>query len=1053
MTDESTLQSSAAEVQRFVPAMRREVEKFRRGLSAHLEQVISTLPDPSGMAAHIQQLADGAKQLIEARFPGKSLPYLANGGSTPPTDVWMQAMAGLIEELQTKRPALTKGGRDRDWQQFSNQYKALAVHTQSVLDRTHKAAFDESVRQFKNAFRPKETWEGTLDLFAFPAADLSESDLREQVSGLPGLGPLWLSLGGRLAAAEAKLTLISGDRKSSQRLVLDAGPAVFPAILDLDRAGGFRTTSHLIAERVILELLASLPADQLVIRVFDPMRLGDSASFLYGLGDIAERVIGDKVKTTDREIEDLLQETEEHITRVTQKYLQGEHSSLTEYNIAAKMVTEPYRVLLLYGFPSGFRRDGRDDTDRLERLAKIIDGGRRAGVFTIIVPDSIGATGYRGVTSLPHFDDASILDATDVESLIGVESSDLTTTLRSAAIAGRVGTDSAKVEISWAPIVTDEEGQAERRRILLARVAENFKKSTGTVLRPGWVAGLGRAPFMTVAGEVRLTAQPYEPATWWHQSTTTAAVASIGQLGATSLAHLDFHSEGGGVGALIGGRPGSGKSVLMHALVMGLVTEYSPTELELYLIDFKQGVEFKRYADARLPHARAVAIEAEREFGVAVLEGMVAEMDRRGSVFKEGSSNYQKLDDYRRGSGSVMTRQIAIIDEFQKLFERDDKIAQQASHLIERVLREGRAFGIHLVLASQTIQGMQGLDRHVLSLIPTRIALRMGSGDSELILGESNTEAKELNRAGEGIINTKQGNPDANERFQATLWDDKAEREDQSTDVDVILDVLRRKADQAGITATPRVYAGSGCAVLDPEVLDGEALPIGLPVSLAPALSYRIRREGGANLLVVNESLGPIVATIIALTNSGQEVTIADFLPAEDEWSAVRQFLDNRGNISFVSRREVDDLVADLGAVVEERVEFDDFKNPARHLVLLGLHRARDLDPDNDYDETSVNSRLTRILRDGPEVGVHTYAWADRAGIVGRRLSHQALREFGLRLVGPCTAEDSQTLIDSDGAASLKPNQAVFDDHERGFQSRLLSYGLPSADSLSRLVR
>ncbi len=37
---------------------------------------------------------------------------------------------------------------------------------------------------------------------------------------------------------------------------------------------------------------------------------------------------------------------------------------------------------------------------------------------------------------------------------------------------------------------------------------------------------------------------------------------------------------------------------------------YSPDEVEVYLIDFKKGVEFKTYATHRLPHARAIAVEA-----------------------------------------------------------------------------------------------------------------------------------------------------------------------------------------------------------------------------------------------------------------------------------------------------------------------------------------------------------------------------------------------------------------------------------------------------------
>ena len=57
--------------------------------------------------------------------------------------------------------------------------------------------------------------------------------------------------------------------------------------------------------------------------------------------------------------------------------------------------------------------------------------------------------------------------------------------------------------------------------------------------------------------------------------------------------------------------------------------------MQLYLIDFKKGVEFKPYAAHQLPHARVIAIESEREFGLSVLQGLDAELKRRGDLFRK----------------------------------------------------------------------------------------------------------------------------------------------------------------------------------------------------------------------------------------------------------------------------------------------------------------------------------------------------------------------------------------------------------------------------------
>ena len=102
----------------------------------------------------------------------------------------------------------------------------------------------------------------------------------------------------------------------------------------------------------------------------------------------------------------------------------------------------------------------------------------------------------------------------------------------------------------------------------------------------------------------------------------------LGRAGATKLQHLRL-GNGTSQHVLISGKTGSGKSTLLHVLITNLALRYSPDEVELYLIDFKKGVEFKAYAP-NLPHARVIAIESEREFGLSVLQRLDVELRRRG---------------------------------------------------------------------------------------------------------------------------------------------------------------------------------------------------------------------------------------------------------------------------------------------------------------------------------------------------------------------------------------------------------------------------------------
>src|SRR4029453_13446822 len=102
-------------------------------------------------------------------------------------------------------------------------------------------------------------------------------------------------------------------------------------------------------------------------------------------------------------------------------------------------------------------------------------------------------------------------------------------------------------------------------------------------------------------------------------------------------------------------------------------------------------VEFKWYASKHLPHARVVAIESDREFGLSVLQRVDEELKRRGDLFRK--LGVQDVAGYKRARGTEpIPRTLLLIDEFQELFVEDDRIAQSASLLLDRIVRQGRAF-------------------------------------------------------------------------------------------------------------------------------------------------------------------------------------------------------------------------------------------------------------------------------------------------------------------------------------------------------------------------
>ena len=159
----------------------------------------------------------------------------------------------------------------------------------------------------------------------------------------------------------------------------------------------------------------------------------------------------------------------------------------------------------------------------------------------------------------------------------------------------------------------------------------------------GSVASRGINPELP---EAAITTTVADSNTWWNGNSTRGLFAPIGQKGARDAAILGLDSRDRS-GALLVGRQGSGKSTLLHTYIAGLTTLYGPKELELYLIDFKEGVEFKAYAEEGLPHAKVIAIESDREFGLSVLESLEAEMSDRAEILRGTGGRHSGMQGLR----------------------------------------------------------------------------------------------------------------------------------------------------------------------------------------------------------------------------------------------------------------------------------------------------------------------------------------------------------------------------------------------------------------------
>lgn len=255
------------------------------------------------------------------------------------------------------------------------------------------------------------------------------------------------------------------------------------------------------------------------------------------------------------------------------------------------------------------------------------------------------------------------------------------------------------------------------------------------------------------SGQVHLMDLLPDPDHWWAESSAAGLSTTAGLAGETpiSLVFADLTPHW-----LIGGRAGGGKSAFLTNVLYGLCTRYDPDELALYLLDFKPGRTLARFAPglddpAWLPHARVVGLESGREQGLAVLRELDAELVRREELWRELQvTRFVQAREQRQ-----LPRLVCVIDEFPVLLSGTDPIAAEALGLLESIGRRGRGCGVHLILCSQTVRGIEALYARRDSLfgqVPVRVALP-GGGD---VLEATNDAAATL-PLGCAVVNTAGG--------------------------------------------------------------------------------------------------------------------------------------------------------------------------------------------------------------------------------------------------------------------------------------------------------
>lgn len=559
---------------------------------------------------------------------------------------------------------------------------------------------------------------------------------------------------------------------------------------------------------------------------------------------------------------------------------------------------------------------------------------------------------------------------------------------------------------------------------------------------------------------------PVDPAVWWREDATHEARAVFGLGSDGQPLELAFGQDATGesrVHAVVAGRPGAGKGVLLHSVILSLATRYPPDQLRFYLIDGQNGIEMQSYQN--LPHAELVSVYTPVDLVRGVLEDAGAELDRRSARLARAGAG--SIGEYVAAGHHDMPRLIVAIDEYQSLFAGDARDATAA--ILQKIAAQGRRVGMHLLLVSQRFHATGLVNQSALfNNIHTRISLQL-TADTKGAIGE-------FDRAGQELIWRH-----CTDRGRAVINSTGGQGPSQAGTV-----AFASPEERAAVVAELAVKAGAGR--FRPHVLNGHEPPtIGSNAALA-ALSRcdsspdlvrewaesdrhrgglalttwhayehpfafvagrtfttdgsafaKVTRSADHNVMIVASdpkvltgiALVGLASTAMSVPAGALTVVVASEIPGPGSWSGI---LGNRltGVLTRHGHRAsaAPDAQAAVAAAMRE-IEWRTTLSPDQLaeegpylLVALGLERTpafRVVEGRYGAEPSEAGAQLQRVLQEGPVVGVHgVIGFTSRAGW-SQVMPTKGRRRFVHRFFQQMSEDDSRELLDSGRGFKVMP--------------------------------
>ena len=796
-----------------------------------------------------------------------------------------------------------------------------------------------------------------------------------------------------------------------------------------------------------MQLFMTNVAGKVRFTFISPSDAGEAFASFMRFADVDERLVDTHVWGNSQRIEERLDVLLDRAQTINQDYLRGQYADILEYNQAAGKNAEPLQFLMVVDFPRGFTQAA------LEKLENIMSNGPKNGIYTILAGE-VGELDGSNDANDPRYN-AVLQRIVQHLSCYRYENGMLRVPPRPSS-AIRAGHPHANPQVQYLPL------QLPENRVELDDAIETMKKAVYNADR------------VTITYDDVTSGLTHQPDRWFRYSDEKGLSVPFALSGANKVLSLELASDALSpkYHTLVTGMIGSGKSTLLHTLIMGLLMKYSPEDVQIYLMDFKDGVEFKVYTEYNLKNFRAISIDTEPEFGLAVLKKIEAEMQARNNIFKE--EGCRSLEGYRREMAEKgnphhgMPRTILIIDEFQEAFGRsDDPVMSEAAEIIKRLTLVGRAPAIYLIMATQDIKNAAALPETVYNQFETRIALK-SSPDSARIILPDNPMADQLINLDKGvaIFNASAGNKDHNVQCRIAFCSEDEQR--------ALLEQIAQKQAAAGFQVTggtrlllssiqddrsnPLSHFEETGEIDQNDMSLGYRLFVGEPLSLENNFHPQLLSRRGKNLLLTGNDqqrarittafiMGSLLYEMLRQQDTSTEPAITLFdlssdAPQDDMFGQLVRGLPEKIRVYHAG-----DVLDGLDMLEKElpigRRQF---------VVFFGLNRARRLLIQPDAYTQAPREKFVSLLQRGPENNMNFIVWANSAESF-LSLYRDVLPCFEQRLVGGIPEEQIAELIIGQAPANMKPKNAVYFDMDATETPKIRLYDQPTDSWVRQFIR